>query len=262
MELPLEEKRNRVLLTAYELHSKGTRHINIDELGRLSGVGREVWHIIMHFGSGASGTGWLIKSGGNIRFTAEGELNAEKLLKSRMANKKEQVLRRIYDSGGPTHTKIVNISALEQQLSMPFEELNPILIHLDQEELIGAIEHAVWLLPDGLSEVERINKPDDSRPHIIINNPTNSPMSFGANSNQTVNYHGQSTEETIPQLVELIAAIQRMNFDTKEDVLGELEKVQALSQGEMNESKWQLVQNRLLTTKTALEIAQISAIGR
>ena len=39
-------------------------------------------------------SGWRIKSGGNVRFTAEGELKAEKLLKSRMANKKQRVLRK------------------------------------------------------------------------------------------------------------------------------------------------------------------------
>ena len=53
--LPFEEKRNRVLLAAYKIHTTKTQHIHIDELGDAAGVGREVWNILRVLGANGKG---------------------------------------------------------------------------------------------------------------------------------------------------------------------------------------------------------------
>lgn len=198
-----------------------------------------------------------------VRFTPEGIDAAEELLKTRqmqMAEKEKVVLRKIYELGGPTHTGMVGILALEQELGMTYPELNPVLRGLEEERRwIHSNEHAVWLLLMGVRKVERVEKTEQPVPHIVIYNPTNSPMSFGDNSSQTVTYNNQPVKEIIPELLELITAVHQLDFPTKEDVLGELTKVQTLAQGEMSDGKWQMIQSRLVTAKTALDVAQVVA---
>lgn len=260
MTLPLEEKRNRVLVTAYELNSKSP-HIDVDELEQLADVGIEFFTILRYFG--VNGKNWLKKTNMVVRLTAEGIDAAEEVLKTRqvqMAETEKVVLRKIYDLGGPTHTAMVGNLALEQELGMTFPQMNPVLRCLKEERRwISSNDQAVWLLSTGVREVERVEKTEETVPHIVIYNPTNSPMSFGANSSQTVTYNNQPVKEIIPELLELITAVHQLDFPTKEDVLDELTKVQALAESEMNEGKWQIIQSRLVTAKTALDIAQIVA---
>ena len=80
MTLPLEEKRNRTLLAAYELNSKSP-HIHVDELEELANVGTEFYNILRYFG--INGKKWLKKTNLVVRFTAEGIDAAEELLKTR-----------------------------------------------------------------------------------------------------------------------------------------------------------------------------------
>jgi len=74
-----------------------------------------------------------------------------------------------------------------------------------------------------------------------------------------VNYNNQPIQEILPALSQLIEGVRSLNFPTRDDVVAELEKVQFLAKGEMNAGIWQLIQSRLLTTKTALEVASLAA---
>jgi hypothetical protein len=248
-----QEKRNRVLLAAYKIHTTGKRSINIDELGKASGVGREVWQIIHYLGE--NGKGWLKKSGGVVRFTVEGLEEAEEMQNQRFEDKERLVLQTLYDAR-KDHPNGVNPFELATALNMDLNEVQEIVVELERKGWAAGGDEDTWIVPAGIKELEKI--PETPIPHIVINNPQNSPMSFGAHSSQTVTYNNQNVQDILPPLSQLIRELYELQFETQGDVISELQKVEVLARGEMNNGKWQLIQSRLLTAKTALEVGKIA----
>jgi len=79
----------------------------------------------------------------------------EELIKMQILEKERLVLRKIYDLGGPTHTDMVLIDRLRQELGMEFRELNGILLDFERKKgWVQGIDEAVWLIPGGLREAE------------------------------------------------------------------------------------------------------------
>jgi hypothetical protein len=249
-----QEKRNQVLLAAYKIHTTKTRHIHIDELGEASGVGREVWQIIRYLGE--NGKGWLKKSGNIVRFTVEGLEEAEEMQNQRFEDKERLVLETLYNAR-KDHPNGVNPFELATALNMDVTEVQEIVVELERKGWADGGDENTWIIPAGIKEIEK--KPEPPTPHIVINNPQNSPMSFGPNSTQTVTYNNQNVQDILPQLSQLIQGLYDLKFETRGDVISELQKVEVLAKGEMNEKKWELIQSRLITAKTALEVGKIAS---
>lgn len=248
-----QKKRNNVLLTAYKIHTTKTKHIKIDELGQASGVGREIWDIIRYLGE--NGKGWLKKSGGIVRFTVEGLEEAEEMQNQRFEEKEKLVLQILYDNR-KDHPHGLLIEEIATALNMDLREVREIIVELERKGWVSGGDETTWIVPTGIKELEKL--PPPQMPHVIINNPTNSPMSFGANSSQTVTYNNQNVEDILRQITQLIQHLSQLQFEMKGDAISDLEKVATLATGEMDPGKWQMIQSRLVTVKTALEVGKIA----
>ena len=231
--LPFEEKRNRVLLAAYKIHTTKTQHIHIDELGDAAGVGREVWNILRVLG--ANGKGWLKKSGNIVRFTAEGIEKAEELEKMRIADKERLILETIYELGGPTHMDLVPIETLERKLGINFRELNAIL--LDFERKRGWVEgpdEAVQLTPAGVREVE--NPGGDRHVGVKYETHFHAPFQGGFNQGpggtQHINIQNTKNEfdDAIYTLLKAVEQSSRLSAVQRMTVAGDIRTVQQLGQ--------------------------------
>lgn len=151
--LPLEEKRNRVLLSLYDLHTTKGAHVNVDELRKSSDVGKDFYPILRHIG--AQGKGWLKHSNLVVRMTAEGIDRAEELSKVEIVEKGRLILQKLYDLGGPTHTDLVPIDRLIKELGMQFREMNGILLNFERKRgWVEGPDQAVQLTPAGVREAE------------------------------------------------------------------------------------------------------------
>jgi len=235
--LPFEEKRNRVILAAYQIHTTKTPHIHIDELEEVSGVGRDVWDIIRHIG--VNGKGWLKKSGSVVRITADGIEKAEELLRMQMVDKQRFVLRRIYDVGGPTHMDLVPIATLQKELAMGFGELNAILLEFERKKgWVEGPDEAVQLTPAGVREVEH----SGGDPHVGVKYETNfyAPFQGGFNQGpggtQDINIQNSTPalDEAIHKLLTAVEQSSQLSAVQKMMLAGDLRTLQQLGQMEQN----------------------------
>jgi hypothetical protein len=151
--LPLEEKRNRVILALYELRSTKGEHVDTDELRQLADVGTDFYPILRELG--LRGRGWLEHRNLVVRIKSSGTEKAEELIKMQMAEKERSVLQKIYDLGGPTHMDLVLIGTLQKELKMEFRELNAILLDFERKKgWVEGPDEAVQLTSAGVREVE------------------------------------------------------------------------------------------------------------
>jgi hypothetical protein len=254
MPLPLEEKRNRVLLSAYHLHTTKGRHINVYELEQLADVGTEFYDILRYFG--ANGKGWLKKANERVRFTAEGIDKAEEMQNERFEEKERRVLQALYDNRRDHPDGLVP-DEIAAALNLDLSDVKDIVVELERKGWADGGDETTWIVPAGIKELER--QPEaPAVSHVTINYPQNSPISLGPHSTQNVTYYNQNTQDILPQLSLLIQELYERQFETRTEVLSELQKVETLAKGEMNPGRWQLIQTRLATTKTALEIGKIA----
>src|SRR5260370_4483112 len=158
--LPLEDKRNRLILALYEIRAEKGEHVKTEELRARVDIGTDFYPLLRELG--VHGRGWLEHRNLVVRNRSTGIEKAEELQKMQMAEKERRIIQKIYDLGGPTHTDMVPFDTLERELGMEFDELNKIL--LDFERRRGWVEgpdEAVELTPAGVREVE--NPSSDSR---------------------------------------------------------------------------------------------------
>lgn len=256
MDLPLEEKRNRVLLAAYEMHTEKPS-INSDKLVEVFAGDKDVSGIIGYFG----GKGWVKTSGLFFRFTADGLDKAEGLLKMQMIEKERLVLKKIYDLGGPTHTDWVPIDRLQKELGMQFRELNGILLDFERKKgWVEGPDEAIGLTPAGVREVE--NPGGDTRGggttiHNVFHAPVQGAWIQGGQGHTQHNTFSNNPkiDETISAVVQLIQQSDLNNLD-KEDILKDVERLKELSAKEQTPDTLSRVEKRIGMVKTGIETAQ------
>lgn len=222
-----------------------------DELGiEYNGEATAICHYL-------KGKGWIDWEGfAWVNITLSGRERAEQMEEERFVEKEARVLQMLLDQR-QDHPNGFYPQELATALNSNVREVMEIINELEAKGWAGGSDETTWILPPGIKELQKKEKPPT--PQIAIYNPSNSPMSFGDNNNQTVNYTNQSIEEIVPALTRLIEDVRGLDFATRDDVLSELEKVKSLTQGEMNAGSWKLIQSRLLTAKTAMEVVQLSA---
>jgi hypothetical protein len=263
--LPFEEKRNRVLLALYELHTTTGPHVKIEELQKLANVERrDFYDILRHIG--APSKGWLKKSNMIVRITAEGIDEAEDLLKMQLVEKERLVLRKIYDLGGPTYMDLVLIETLRKELGMGFRELNGILLDFERKKgWVEGPDEAGQLTPAGVREVE--NPGGESRGggttiHNIFHAPVQGGFIQGGSGHVQYNTftNNPKLDETITALTRLIQESGIHDSD-KEDILKDIERVKELAAKEKTPDSLQRINRRIDMIKTGIVAADTAEKG-
>ena len=260
MTLPLEEKRNKLILALYELHTTKGPRVDIYELERLSGLERQEFYDMIRQ-LGRTQTGWLIKSNERVSITSEGIERAEELLKMQMAEKERLVLKKIYDLGGPTHLDWVPIDRLQKELGMQFRELNGILLDFERKKgWVEGPDEAIGLTPAAVREVE--NPGGDNRGGgTTIQNIFHGPFQGGmiqdgeGNTQHNTFSNDPKIDETISAVVRLIQESGLNSLD-KEDVLKDVERLKELTTKEQTPDTLQRIEKRIDMVKSGIETAE------
>ena len=257
--LPLEEKRNKVILALYHLHTTKGQHVDTDELEELSDVGLDFYRILREVGR--NGRKWLHHANLKVRILPAGIEKAEELLKMQMVEKERLVLRKIYDLGGPTHTDWVPIDRLQKELGMQFRELNGILLDFERKKgWVEGPDEAIGLTPAGVREVE--NPGGDARGggttvQNIFQGPFQGGMIIGGQGHTQHNTFSNNPkiDETISAVVRLVQESDLNSLD-KEDVLKDVERLKELTSKEQTPDTLQRIEKRIGMVKTGIETAE------
>lgn len=181
--------------------------------------------------------------------------------------KRYRVLRKLYELAPHDKHGEVSIYDLADALGMKFQEASRILIYWEEKNMVSSpSDISVALTPQSIDEIEAtINHPNRPTTHFstsTINYTDNSVNIGGDNLGQAQGgqdnvqntMNSQPIGEILPKLVELIQAVKQADFEDKDEVVRDLEKVQQLAQSEHPKSKWALIQSKLTSAKTAMEL--------
>jgi len=251
----------------YEL-SEGGLHpeVNVPQLLSEIGCSREEARSVHQYLESKGLISWKCKVM-HVRITPRGIDEVERIMAQTYAAKEFRVLKTIHETKHKAPNGWVNLDDLIRELpDIPRRELFMILKDLEERKgLIGSIDQAVWMVPAGIEELEQAEQyPNHSTEHFpaqIINNYTvnvqgdnqgNIAQAGSGNTQSIVNH--QPISEILPKLAELIEAVRRADFEDKDEVVRDLEKAQQLAQSEDPKSKWALIQSKLSSAKTGMEI--------
>lgn len=257
--LPLEEKRNKLILALYGLHTTKGPHIDIAELREQADVGTDFYPVLREIG--IHGRGWLQHRNMKVYIKAPGIEKAEELSKMQIAEKERLVLDKIYDLGGPTHMDLVLINRLENELGMQFRELNAILLDFERRKgWVEGLEHAVQLTPAGVREKE--NPGGDARGGgTTIQNIFHAPVQGGfiqggqGHTQHNVYSNNPKIDETISAVAQLIQGSNLANLD-KEDILKDVERLKELASKEQTPDTLNRIEKRIGMVKSGIETAE------
>jgi uncharacterized protein YqfB (UPF0267 family) len=260
--LPIEEKRIRVLLSLYQLHTTVSPHVDVEDLEKLADVGGDYYEILRYLG--APGKGWLKKSNMVVRLTSEGIDKAEEIIKMQMAEKMQLVLKKIYDMAGSVHTSEVNYFALQQELGMNIRELTPILNDFDNRGWMGnCSDEAVCLSSAGVLAVE--NSRLESRDGGDIYQTNIHGNNYGGiqqgthGSTQTITLTHTSNPDFDKALASIAELIRTSSIadDEKEELQGEVQSINKLALKELNQANLERAKLKLDYLKTSLTAADL-----
>lgn len=229
--LPTEEKRDRVLLALYQLHSTVSPHVNVSELKELADVGDDFYNILKYLG--VNGKRWLVKTNLRINITPSGIDRAEELVKMGMAETMQSVLRKIYNMSGPDHNKDVNYFELQRELKMGGRDLNPILKDFeDKGWLGGGSDEVVRLTPRGVLEIENPkleNRSGDIYQTNIYGSNYGGVQQGGQGNTQNITLTNNADfDRALASIIELIRA-SNLSADDKEELEGDVSSVKKLA---------------------------------
>lgn len=260
--LALEEKRNKLILALYELHTTTGPRVDIYELETRSGLERQEFYDMIRQ-LGRTQKGWLIKSNERVSITSDGIEKAEELIKMQMVEKERRVLQKIYDLGGPTHMDLVPIDRLEKELGMNYRELNGILLDFERKKgWVEGPDEAIELTPAGVREVE--NPGGDTRGggttiHNIFHAPVQGGfIQSGHGHTQNITFsNNPKIDETISAIVKVIQESNVGDLD-KEDLLKDVERLKELSAKQQTPDTLERIDKRIGMVKNGIETAEKS----
>jgi hypothetical protein len=252
MTLPFEEKRNRVLLSLYQL-TQISPHVDVYELEKLADVGGDYYTILRYIGG--PGEGLLKKSNEVVRITAEGMKKSEELLKMQQIEKERLVLKKIYELGGPTHTDYVLIDILSKELGMQFRELNGILLDFERRKgwLGDSPDEAVKLSSAGIREVE--NPGGDRTVAVKYETHFHAPFQGGYIQGPGGTQHiviKNEFDEAIYKLLQGVEHSTDLSPVQKMTVAGDIKTVQQLGQIERTPEVFEAANSKIETVNSVL----------
>jgi hypothetical protein len=251
-----EKIRIELLLTLYEMAGgKLLQGVTDEELSKKIGIEdrTEFGQIALYLREEG-----LVKfqSFSSIALSHEGRKVAERIMAERYEEKERRVLRKHYDER-ERHPRGIHPDELAAALDMELRDVYEIILELDNKKWIGGTDEVSWILPAGMKEIERLPEQHITPNIVHFHGPNTGPIQIGSHQTQNVSYN-QSMTEILPKLAELIAALKAQNFEDKDEVIADLEKVQSLAHGEVNEGTWKRIQTRLTAAKTTMEITGLA----
>ena len=185
------------------------------------------------------------------------------MMQSSYAEKEHRVLQKIYDMGGVHHLDWVLINDLVHELGMEYRVVNDILIELEQRKgLIDGREDDVRMNSNGIQVIEG-GGPQAAAPnvtyHTTIHGPNYGGIQQGGQGNvQNITLtNNPDFDKAIVSLVELIRS-SSISEDDKEDLEGEVIKVNRLALKEKNPSTLERAKLKLDYIKTTLTGTEIA----
>lgn len=250
------QKRIEFLLTLHEV-AEGNLHQGVldDELAEKLGLETTAFrrHAVYLKEEG------LVKfqTFSSIALTHEGRKEAERIMSERYVEKERRVLQKHFDERQTRNENGFAPDELARQLGLDVDEVCEIVVELTEAGLLGGTDEVSWISPAGIREIEK--KPNvPITPNIVhFHGPNTGPVQIGSNPIQNISYN-QPLAEILPKLAELIAAIGNQDFADKDEVVADLEKVQALASGDVNDGTLKRIQTRLTAAKTTMEITGLA----
>lgn len=227
MPLPLEEKRNRVLLSAYDLHTTKSRHINVYELERLADVGPEFYDILRYFGT--NGKGWLKKANEVVRLTAEGIDRAEEMKNERFEDKLNRLFQLLYNERHNRHTKQFVPDELAAALDLDVPEVMEIISILDSKGWLGGNDEGVNINAAGILEFERRREPPTPATNVMYINQNYAPVAQGSNFTQSVTQIRNEFDDSIRKLLQAVEESEDLSAVQKITVKNDINMVHQLA---------------------------------
>lgn len=257
----IKKKRQLVLLTIFEM-AEGEANRDVvtkDLMKRLNMDDPELSKIARVLNDEGLVT-WM--SFQRVAVTPAGRREAESIMESRYEDNWKAILKMIYDRGGPRHMHAVNDLDLGATLVMSHRELGEILIDLDERKgFIRRQVGKVWMTPAGLEYIESggasLRSSSDVNFVMNVHGDNYGPIQQGNSNTQQITIN-QPISEILPKLAELISAVKAQDFEDKDEVIADLERVQSLAQGNINEGTWKRIQTRLTAAKTTMEITGLA----
>jgi len=177
-----------------------------------------------------------------------------------------RVLSKLYDLTVPRNEQKIFYDDFYREVGLERKIIDRALEYWEQKYLIQTDENDIWLTSDGIDEVLRTRqhpeRPTPFNPAYVVNYTDNritiqgdniGQAQAGNNATQSL-INNQPISEILPKLAELIAAVGQADFEDRDEVVRDLEKVQQLAQSDDPKSKWALIQSKLTSAKTAMEI--------
>lgn len=269
----LKIKSGRFLITLYFMGGeKINQNVERDEIFKTIWVNDidEKGQIIMY----ANKNNWIgWKSFEDIFITTKGLVEVRKLMASNYAEREYSVLESIYELGNRTPEEMVLISDLTTALHMSPREIYPIINDLEKrKKLIGGIEQAVWIVPAGIEEIERIRenpeKATENFPANVTNNyntTINAPVgAFQQNTQHSTQIVSQTAnitnnpefDKAVNSILQLIknSSIEK---DEKEELNKEVENINNLATKEPSQSVLERAKLRISFLETLLKAADL-----
>jgi hypothetical protein len=242
------------------------QHVSLEEAQRFSEVVNQSYNVFRH-GKGFE----LVLFYDSVQAFLLGLMrgivsNHIEVNPAALQSKRKLVLYKLYEMAPDDKIGDVIVSDLATALGMGYQEVNNILEYWQRKGMVrdGSFDASTRLEPYAIDEIEEARRTGKATKHIpetTIYYTDNRINIGGDNSgqvmagNQGTQNMGQPTGEIISQLGEFIKAVRALDFPDKDDAVRDLEKAKELSSGENAETKWKLIQAKLASAKTAMELA-------
>lgn len=184
-----------------------------------------------------------------------------------LEQKRFRVLKTLYDMAPHDKHGMVNIFGLAKALGMSVQEANRILLYWEQKGMISSpSDEAVALTASAIDELEakinHPNKPTEHFPYSItyIDNSVNIEGGVAGNvvGGQGNTYNAitnESLSAILPTLAEFISDVKKANFQDRDEVIRDFEKVYELAQRPVDQGIWELIQAKFISGETAMKVA-------
>jgi Mn-dependent DtxR family transcriptional regulator len=198
----------------------------------------------------------------SISISHEGRKEAERIMAESYAERETRVLKKIYEMRQQNTTRSVFFPQLEPAVGMNWHELSGLLKGLEE------LGYVVWpggdvihITREGIEAIDSLNRPkpktggDTYNTHITNLQGT---AHVGPGGSHDTHFN-QPISEIIPDLTALIEAVRKEDFDTKDDVVHDLEIAHQVALANPNatakDGAWTRIQTKLTAAKTTMELA-------
>jgi hypothetical protein len=186
-----------------------------------------------------------------------------------LQSKRKLVLHKLYALAPEQKMGFVEVSVIAEALEMAFDEVRDVFRYWESKhfvEMTHEVDAQYELVKLTRQGIDSLELPPDKNTSPSTNITYHNTVHVGGNitgpfqqgtkdSVQNTSLVNESIREMLPKLGEFIEAVKALDFPDKEDAVRDLEKVKELSSGENPESKWKLIQAKLTSAKTVMELS-------